>query len=116
METRNVNIDDENIPKEVKLSIEKLKKNPKNKNIRIEEKEYKINNNQLGLNKQSWGNPYKGYKKLYYKDWIIKSESSSYWTVIRNEKWGKLLIIQQYKLKISIDQIQKLGIQCIIHG
>lgn len=58
LETRNVNIDDENIPKEVKLSIEKLKKNPKNKNIRIEKTEYKINNNQLGLNTQKLGIQY----------------------------------------------------------
>lgn len=42
------------------------------------------------INSNSWGKPYKGYKNLYYKDWIIKSESSSDWITIRNGKWGNI--------------------------
>ena len=30
------------------------------------------------------------YEKLYYKDWIIKSSSSSNWVLIRENTWGNL--------------------------
>lgn len=89
---KNVPLVSNEFPKEVKERIVELNNNPNIKSISVETTECRYNDKlkNSDIRVTNWGNPYKGYKNLYFKDWIVKSHGSTGFITIKNGRWGFL--------------------------
>lgn len=73
-------------------AINRLQNDDKVTSIQVTSKEYftKVQNSDGEAGLYSWGSPYKGYKNMKFKDWILTYVKSSDWVIIREGRWADI--------------------------
>lgn len=91
---KNVNIDNvEDVPKEVRDRIKELQSNKNVREIKLNKSSYKTDiadldkNNSNKIKPLYWGTPYKGHKKMMFKEWLIEYHFVSSLVDIKTGKW-----------------------------